>query len=102
MNTPVQKLRQRLFLVLAATVACTALTACDDDDHHRHTYHGYHRGYDNDNHRDGYRRDGYRDDSRRDGYRRDAYYGGSVGGTSVTVRRDAPVVRERAVTYERY
>jgi hypothetical protein len=95
MNTPVVKLRRSLFLLLAATVACTALTACDEDDHHvRHTYH---RGYDRDDHRE-VRRD-YRDDDRRDGYRRDAYYG---GGTSVTVQRDAPVVRERSVTYRSY
>jgi hypothetical protein len=98
MNTPVSKLRQRLFLLLAATMACGALTACDDDDHPRHTSHGYDHGrhYDNDRH------DGYRGDDRRDSYRRDSYYGGSAGGTSVTIRRDAPVVRSRAVTYERY
>jgi hypothetical protein len=93
MNSPVSKLRQRLFLLLAAIVACTALPACHDEDHHRHTG----RGYDHD--RRDYRRE---DDYHRDGYRRDAYYGGSVGGTSVTVRRDAPVVRERSVSYERY
>lgn len=90
MNSPVSKLRQRLFLLLAATVACGGLAACHDDDHyHRHTEHGY------DHRHDDYRRDDYH----HDGYRRDAYYGGSVGGTSVTVRRDAPVVRERVVTY---
>src|SRR3954454_13781102 len=84
MNTPVANLRRSLFLLLAAIVACTALTACDEDDHHvRHTSVGYrtHDRYDRDDyHRDGYRRDVYRDDDR---YRRDAYYG---GGTSVTVQ----------------
>ncbi|HEV7405861.1 MAG TPA: hypothetical protein VGO11_23150 [Chthoniobacteraceae bacterium] len=91
MNSPVSKFRQRLFLLLAATVACGTFSACHDEDHHRHTSRGYER-------HDDYRHD----DVRHDGYRRDAYYGGSAGGTSVTVRRDAPVVRERAVTYERY
>lgn len=42
MKSPVSKLRQRLLLVLAAIVACTALPACDDY-HHHHTYHGYDR-----------------------------------------------------------
>jgi hypothetical protein len=92
MNSPISKLRQRLFLLLAAVVACGGLAACHDEDHHRHTERGY------DHRHDDYRRDDYH----RDGYRRDAYYGGSVGGTSVTVRRDAPVVRERSVSYERY
>ncbi len=85
MNSPVSKLRQRLFLLLALAVSCAGLTACHDDDrHHRHTERGY---------------DHRRRLSPGDGYRRDAYYGGSVGDTSVTVRRDAPVVRERVVTY---
>jgi hypothetical protein len=95
MNTPVQKLRQRLFLLLAATVACSAFTACHDDDRDHHVRHGY-------RHDDDRRVVVSHDDYRHDGYRRDGYYGGTVRDTSVTVRREAPVVRERSVSYERY
>ena len=73
-------MKRILFLLLAATMACTALTACDEDEHHvRHTYHGNHHDYDRDDYHHAYRSDAVY----RSGYRRDAYYGGSAGGTSV-------------------
>lgn len=89
MKSPVSLLRPVLFL-LVASVAVGTLAGCHDDDR-RHVHHGY-----PDRRDDGYRHDDYRhDDYRHDRYddprvrdSRSTYYGGSVGGTSVSVRRD--------------
>lgn len=99
MNAPIAKIRQRVLLVLAATLACGTFTACDDDYHHhpRHTYRTYDRGYhrDYDRHDDYRYRRGYHGSSYYgSGYRRSAYYGPNAA----VVHRSGPV-RSRTVVY---